>query len=705
MDGTILALDVLDDPPGVEVIDQLERLRYQLWTDSSVSPTPADSDAFHFPVSNAFEMTARTLSVPATVSICLRDDAGGMIADVGHLEEESVADGEYIIELGAQIKTYIEVEGPIEITSDLLEKEIAFGQARVVRVGVRSRHERPAATVTTTEDPRDMMAAVSTFGSALKSQSPERSYPTLRGHPPSIEIGDTLDVPAVVQPPETDVRIEIPETYEAIFTAAPLAYYLGAELQPGTAPRLVTDDGFAYALDQPDGLEDGVARTLKQLFTLDCVTRVDGLYNIELHERNVIEQRVGLDFASLYSRPLSEQVAVYLSVPYEKIDDCIPTWRLTTHVRPEPSSIEQLPYVVNDLSLVRIPETLDASEGPANVSGGQTARGGTLTRSTATGTTRATTERTEENEERYVEPATTDSLEQAWIGDGIPIGATKLTKQAFENWFEREKVDGDISITILVNDDRMNEEGDIANEVYGDRDDLPFDISVRNDLSVAELRATLSDDHSFLHYVGHIEEEGFKCSDGMLDAATLDSTGIDAFMLNACSSYRQGLNLINAGAVGGIVTLNDIINEEAIKIGETVAYLLNAGFPLDTSLSIAREQSALGGQYIIVGTGEIMITQQPGMVPFLVDLHSIENDAEISIMSYVNKEARLGTIFTPFLNTVDGYSLASRILEDITISRKKLKEFVTLQPVPIQTKEGVYIDLNELTETAASSKQ
>ena len=36
--------------------------------------------------------------------------------------------------------------------------------------------------------------ALSTLSSALKTTSVERSYPTLRGHPPALELGDALDV-------------------------------------------------------------------------------------------------------------------------------------------------------------------------------------------------------------------------------------------------------------------------------------------------------------------------------------------------------------------------------------------------------------------------------------------------------------------------------------------------------------------------------
>ncbi|PYZ02677.1 hypothetical protein C8039_03465 [Halogeometricum sp. wsp3] len=72
-----------------------------------------------------------------------------------------------------------------------------------------------------------------------------------------------------------------------------------------------------------------------------------------MHERAAIEPYVDLDFQSLYQQPLAEQVATYLQVPYDVIEDHIPKWRLTTHIDPVPANEEQLPYVVDDLAIVR----------------------------------------------------------------------------------------------------------------------------------------------------------------------------------------------------------------------------------------------------------------------------------------------------------------------------------------------------------------
>jgi len=671
----ILTYEVLDDPPGVEIIDQLERLRYQLTTGETVAPTPIPTDDFHFPVGSALALRTEEFSLPMVGGLYVRDETGAMLSEVNHLDEETLAEGSYILELTTQIKTYIEIEGPLEITANMLETRVAFDEQRQVRLGVRSRHQRPATTVTSPDDPVAMMDAISMFGSALKSTTPERSYPSLRGHPPAIELGSAFDVPETVERPETGISLEVPATYDAVYTVAPLAYYLGADVRQGRVPRLVTDDGFEYDLTSPGNLEAGVERTLRQLFLLDCLTKTEGLYEIDLHERNEIEPHVGLDFADLYDSSLSEQVATYLDVPYRILEEHIPKWRLTAHVEPVPETVEQLPFVVNDLAIVRIAEAFADTKTAHPKADGALTRAGGFTRSVSDSSP---------GDLSYVEPQSSESLEQAWIGDHIPIGASKLTKAAFQNRLDREKVAGDISITIVLNDPRMDEERDLVSEAYGDRDDLPFDVTVHRDLTVAQLREVLAGECSFLHYIGHIEDDGFRCTDGKLDASSLESTAVDSFLLNACHSYQQGLHLIEAGAVGGIVTLNELLNDGAIDIGGAVARLLNAGFPLRAALTIAREESVLGGQYIVVGDGGVTVTQLGTGVPNLLEITPADEGFEVVMQTYATDEKGLGSLFMPHIPDNDEHFLTSGRLKPFSVSPDDLQEFLQLQDVPVR---------------------
>lgn len=678
----LLSFESIDEPPGIEIVDRVERRRYRIHTAESVTPIEAAAEDLLFPVDRAVRMTTEMLVLPTVVGVCVRDSSGEMIANVGHLESESLGAGTYILELSAQIKTYVLVDGPVEITSDLVELRIEFPEKRAITVGAVSWHDRPAATVTTTEDPVEMMAAVSSLGSALKETTPERSFPSNRGHPPAITLGDTLDVPPAIAPPDTGIRIEIPPERGAIYVVSPLAYYLGADVVPGSSPRLVTDDGFEYPLDSPDGFERGVERTLKQLFLLDCIARTEGVYEIELHERNELEDALGIGWETLYEQALAEQVATYLKIPYALLSDHVPKWRLTVHVEPVTTTVEQLPFVVDDLAIVRTTAP-SATQQPA-----ATGMARPLTRNSAL--TRSAADTGRPTDSSYVEPVSSASLEQAWIGDSIPIGASKLVPDAFQNRLDRDLTDGAISITIVLNDARMSQERSLVDRAYGNRENLPFDVTIRQDLTVAELRAELQRDRSFLHYIGHTERDGFECVDGKLDAATLEETDVDSFLLNACRSYRQGLHLIEAGAIGGIVTLNDIVNDGAVRIGETVACLLNAGFPLRASLTIARDESILGGQYIVVGDGGMTVTQAPSRTPILPSVSKDGDEFAVDIRTYATDDAGLGSVFMPHLSSSTEYFLSSGDIATFRVSGDELAAFFELENFPVKHAGSLY---------------
>jgi len=689
-----LTAETLADPPGLEIVDRVEQLRYQLHTPEAVSTTPVSTEKFHFPVGRGLRMRTREFVLPSVVSVFVRDGDGNMVSEIEHLDSESLGPGEYILELSTQIKTYIEVEGPVEITADLLEVRFEFAEETAVDIGVRSRHNRPAATITTTTDPVELMLAIGSFGSALKSTSPERSFPTLRGHPPAVELGDELDVPPSVDPPETGVTLEAPPAYDAIFPLASLSYYLGADFVPAQRPRLVTDDGFAYAFDYPEGYEDDVARVLKQVFLLDCLARTEGFYAVNLHERNALDAQLDLDWAALYDAPLAERLEPYLSVPYAVLAEHVPEWRLTAHVEPTPDTVEQLPFVVDDLAVVRTVDTEQWSSSSPDLRVAADGAGeDVLTRSASPSestsepaedpVSRSVSSTTQRDDTTYVEFEEADSLEQAWLGEGVPVGASKLIPAAFHNRLDREVTAGDIAITIVLNDDRMAEERDLVDSAYGDRQNLPFDVTVRRDLTVEQLREELRKDRSFLHYIGHTDEEGFECADGKLDVSSLDQTGIDAFLLNACKSYQQGVNLIEAGAIGGIVTLSEVFNEGAVRMGETISRLLNAGFPLRAALTVARDESILGGQYIVVGDGGMNVTQAPGRLPVLFELDNGINGYELIVRTYLTDTAGIGTMYTPHLEQADRYFLGSGIIDSFSATQDTLDQFLGLADMPI----------------------
>ncbi|WP_251343142.1 hypothetical protein [Haloplanus halophilus] len=670
-----VSFTTLDDEPGLVVTDLIERNQFRLFTDRPVSPTPVDPAGHRFPIDAAVAVDAAEIDLPTVVSVCVRDESGEMLAETEHFAYEEFPPGSYSLELCGPIKIYLRIEGPVTVASDVTRTHIEFDGTREVRVGARSHHEGPAATLTTTDDPVDVMAAVSEFSSALKTVSPERSYPTLRGHPPLVELGDRFEVPDGVVSPETGIRLELPPAYRSIYVATPLAYYLAADVVPGDRPRLVTDSGFEHDLDTMRGFETEVERVLKQTFFLDCVTRTEGYYSVDLHERSAVETDLDLDFGWLYDQPLATQLEEYLSVPFGAVEDELPEWRLTSHVAPTPENVELLPFVTNDLAVVRTPQ--DQPEPSSEV---QTAaadeffRDATFTRSAAA----------EESARSYVQPETADSLEQSWVGEGAPIGASKATTAAFYNRLDRTPADGDIGITVVCNDSRMADERDVVDEVYGSREELPFDVSVHHDLTRQDLREVLSAESDLLHYIGHIDAAGFECADGKLDATTLERAGLDAFLLNACQSYEQGSALIDAGAIAGIVTLSDVINSGAVRMGRMLARLLNQGFTVGSALEVARGDSIIGEQYTVIGDSSLSLAQTDGGPPNVCVVNSRGDGYELNWQTHPSTSFGMGSLVIPWIDDVDEYHLWSGDSRTFELSREELQQFLSLETVPVK---------------------
>ncbi|WP_338728738.1 hypothetical protein [Haladaptatus sp. DJG-WS-42] len=659
---------------GVQIADPIERRQCALTSDSAVTPRPVDTDRFTFPVDTAVAITTSELVLPQVVATYIRTDDGDMVVHAEHFAFHELPKGTYSIELNGPIKLYIRVKAPFSVTAGATEMTFEFDAETEVLVGARSYHDNPATTITTTEDPHDMMAAISALSSALKTTSCERSYPTLRGHPPMIELGDELDIPDALSPPETGVTIELPPELGTLYVIAPLAYYLGANVEPGPAARIVTETGYTHPLGTGETFEREVERLLKQTFFLDCLTRTEGYYQVSLHERSAVEDSIPFSFENRYSQSVGEQLKADLEVPFRHIEPHLPEWKLTTHISPTPENVEILPFLVNDLAVIRTPK---ASTVPQPE--GQTAAVDEFLRDEFM---RATTDG-ERSPISVVQPEPANSLEQAWVGDDAPLGATKATVAAYRNRLRRDVTGQDVDITVVCNDEAMLDEHHAAADVYGSREALPFNVTLTSDLSVSELAAILESDVDFVHYIGHIDDDGFQCTDGKLDVQTLDSVGVDAFLLNACRSYTQGMHLIEAGSVGGVVTLDDVIDSGAFRIGSAMARLLNRGFPLRAALTIASDQSIIGSKYLVVGDGNVDIAHAESLTPYLCDVRSRGDDYDVSIRTYPTSNMGIGTLFRPHIGDNEDQFLSSGHLKTFSVGREELIAFLSLEEAPV----------------------
>ena len=683
---TAINIDIATRGTSLHVTDVIEQRQCVLRTPTPATAEAVDGDSFYFPVDAAAVLNVGSVTLGNYVPTFVRNGDGDVVAEVDRFDEQTFDDGEFLLELEQPVKLYIRVHGSLRIETTGMTTTIETdGQ---LWVGARSRHNHPAATITTTGEPEELLEVVSALSSSLKSTSPERAYPTLRGHPPEIEVGEELHIPEGLSSPDSGVHIEVPVQRRFIYPVAPLAFYLGAELVPGTVPRIVGEDGFTYRLDGPvghgptasgtefrdaNGFEETVARTLKQVLLLDCVTRTEGFYQLDLAEREHVEECVDLDWASLYEGTITEQLRAYLDVPYERIADHVPEWKSTGYIAPTAENAELLPFLLDDLATIRMPagENVTASEAQTASMFDFARSEGEMTRSTALRGSESRSKTVESPMTQLVEPEPTDAFQTVWADEGMPIGATKASIAGYRNGLDHTPSE-EIGVTVVINDDGMADEGDVAEDVYGDDTEFPFDLRVYRNLTTDRLKAVLETDREFLHYVGHIEADGFECSDGRLDARELDFVGLDAFFLNGCASYDQGMALLERGAVGGVVTVTEVINSGATRVGKAMVKLLNRGFPLVAALSVASQQSFVGGQYSVVGDGEVDIVQGNGLGVSITRVSESSGGFDVSLRVYPTTDVSVGSTSRMAFGADSQYHLTPGTLPTVHYSNSGL---------------------------------
>ncbi|MFC5969746.1 hypothetical protein ACFPYI_00235 [Halomarina salina] len=739
-------------PTGFVVADDVMGVRAEFRTPTPVRPKGCSTEPFCLPVDDAVVLRTRAVRIPKFPVLIVRDGSGEVACEVAGRETRSLGPGVWTVELSSTaVKTYLHVEGGFTTYADEDGRVVEAADATRFRIGTRSRHDHPAATVTVPETPEGVAAALSQFGSALKTTSPERSWPTLRGHPPLLERGDELHVPESLSSDRRTRRlvVEVPPSLRYLYPVTSLAFFLDARVELGARPRLRTDDhGWTFPLDdttsggaagQTDArgrrhvggsrsFEERVARTLQHLFTFECVTRTEGLYPFDLDERRRVERRLAetgrsLDFGALYDAPLADRTRAYLDVPFDVVTPAVPRWKLTADVAPRYDGLEHLPYVADDLGVVRClspsPQTderggttaLDAFvRGGDAEPGGPTGPSGASERPlpTATDTTNGrlpgdSTERggddTPESaapsrgdggsasptlaDETVVVPRPTDSIEQVWVGDGYPVGGTKPDLGA-----SRRRLDatasGEVDVAVVANDPEMREELAVSG-LYGLRDLVAFSVETYEEVTRAELVDLLQTDCDFLHYVGHVDERGLQCADGYLDAATLDRVAVRAFMLNACRSYVQAHHLVDAGAIGGVATVENVENAAATGLGRTVARLLNAGFSLGGAIDVLGSETAAGDQYLVVGDQNLTVAQNRSGIPMRWDLVRTDDGRfEITVHGFPTR-GNLGGIYAPTVDGVERRFLGAGRMTTLTMSAREFQEFCSMERLPVTT--------------------
>lgn len=658
------------DRTGLVLRDNIHNRRVVVHTPRPVTPERVDDAPFLFPVEEAASVRTSALTVAGLAAAFVRDPLSGDVetALTGTGEVTVTHEDPRLLELQTFVRTYVRIPAGTTTSIETTPSDVtvSFDGPRSVAVGVRSQHSRPIGEITTTTDPGDVMAAVETFGAALQTRSPERSWPTLRGHPPRLTVGDELSIPDRLARPDVDVTVGVPRELGAVYAVTPLAFYLGARVEPASTPHVRAGDTRVASFSRA-GLGREAGEFLRHAFTLDCAVRSVGLYDLDVAATERLGDALGhgpADWRRLYEASPVERLRAYADIPREPVLDAAPRWRHTVFVADSPRPIEHLSFLADDLAVVR--ELPDDQPDPAPVlsqsvdqflrdvaddpgrdrgSGGGGGGGGGSGGGLAV--------------DEFVGIPETAAGETSYVGDGVPVGGAKLLGEAYDARFD-QSLAGDISVQVVCNEDEMWAEYSEF-PLYGNRDGIEFDVSVTRNATCEELADVLASAGSadFFHYIGHVRDgTRFVCADGELAFSEVASavTPPRVFLLNGCSSYELGRAFVAAGSQAGIITLRPIGNDSAMLIGQSVARLVNQGFSPRSALEVVQRYGRADDTYLVLGDGGHEVAQSESGTPVVAHLTTLpasaDGDYEFSVETFPPANDGLGAVYTPNIEPV-----------------------------------------------------
>lgn len=541
-------------------------------------------------------------------------------------------EGDYVVQVNHDIKTYVRFTGAATVrkTADYDSLIVSFPRRTPLTLGFRSRLRYPNETVTVPPTPEGLSRALSHLHCAHETTSPDRSYHAQRAHPPLLELGDSYDIPTSVVDRTADTGIELilPAELPALFVTAPLAYYLQATVtvEEGAEPLLRAPGiGFAHELSPVPDLQHDAAELLHRTFLLDCLVRNAGPKATNLAETRLLDP-LGIDAEATYRASPAERLRTYLDADFGLVRPELPEWHLSMYVAPTTEHVSTLPFLLDTLSHVYLPETSELTgkelmqRSLNDFYRGRPPTVPSRNRSRQSGGSVASID--------VVKPRLQRGRVHGWLADGVPIDVFKTLPVAYENRLDYvDRTSDDITVTVVLNDREMGDEHSSVADIYAERsEDLPLEVTVRKHLSREELADVFETPTDFVHYIGHCEESGLRCTDGNLSMADIGESNAQTFFLNACGSYYEGLELVRQGSVAGGVTFKRVLNEQAAKVGTAFARLLVNGFSIERALRLARRRIMMGKDYAVVGNGTHVLTQCDNYIPLTAKLERADGD-------------------------------------------------------------------------------
>ena len=624
------------DGATLTVRDAIKGEELPLRADVEPDLSPALPELFPFPVDRAVSFEAESLEIPEYASVVVRDADGDHVARPD--EPMDLPRGSYSIEVNGATKATIRVTD-VEISAGGVAGPgpvtLSFDRPRTVSVGGRSLHTRPEATITVPDDPTALTEAVSVLGSSIKEFTPERSWPTLRGYPPRIERGDSLEIPSPLTVPDTGVEVVVRPTYADVYRLSTLSYYLGARMTTGDAPAIRLETGYEERLPtEGRALEERVTELFKTWFFLDTLARTEGYTPSDRHSYEAVGSSLPFYPPNLADRTMSERVMEYLEVDHETVSPHLPAWPTEAVLRPVPASAELLPHLAHVLAPIRVRG--DSDTGAPDVPVGIATSPQAMT--TLSGSGGSDTDRGEWDGKTPVgvrsNPAT--SWDPTPDAEPTPAGVSVLSTEAYENRLRGQSSErGTADVAFLFDDpDRAQAVRESLSEPRELDGIESWTVNVFP--SREAVIETMSDPELDIVYCGSsvavddVDPNGVDHLDERVVAP-------DLTVFEGVRDTDPGVDAIDRGGSCAIL-LSDGISPACIR---TLIGLLTAGSPIAVAARLSLSPGSTEVRY--VGDPATTITVDRGLATQLYSCQAQANDTyRVVCRSFLSNESLVG---------------------------------------------------------------
>ncbi len=654
----------------VTIKDTLGGGSLQVDADGLSTVQPALTDRFLFPVDNAISFETEKLTFQSQTTIRLRDEYGDDLGSFSTTQRD-LSRGTYCLDITADIKIYIRVcDGAFSAAfaggyhSDT-EFTVTFDTSTNIVLGARSNHTLPEATITVPDSPESLARVLPYLGSSIKEFSPERSWPSLRGHPPQIEHGSEIYIPEHLSKPDTGIRVTVKPSYADLYRVTPLVYYFGADLELGDEPALHLDLGYAEPLETPThSLTETVNRLLSSCFYLDTITRIGGYYSLPRQEYEYVAEKLPFYPENLSELTLSEQLMEYLEVPFDTLEPYLPKWPLSATLREGPDDMELLPYLCNDLANIRVGQNLDAYTSSK------------YNKSSIHGTT--------------VSPAT---------------GKTLLTTDSYRTGLSYTAVDpSEFSAVFVFTDTHRAETLEQLFSTAPNRFSALLDNrrTIITAPTVAQLQRVFQSDADLI-YIDHPISDGLvRCSDGTVDLSSITSE-LPSVISVVNDTDLQNLRQLNH--VGLLCGMSFNRHPDVVDLF-SMSVLIAAG------ISVSQVASSIPVSSQLIGATTQQIVLQPdGRVPAEFDLSPITDDLfELTTTSSFTNHHPIGSvkIFDQFFEEGSFQLMGTIASKTVALSNEEILHILSESPTSTFANIPIYYpyDLSvEFIEHATHFKQ